>query len=131
MTRRIRSGWTHLALTLSALTILDGGPVPAADGAGKTLTGKDALGDWTTDAPEQARWINAPVELLRKLTAVHDWEIAHHEERARTYRRRASIASHGYLLDSPDERLDLHNQREHADLIGMARRMGRLRQTQD
>jgi hypothetical protein len=63
--------------------------------------------------------------------AVHDWEIAHHEERARAYRRRASIAAQGYLLDSPDERLDVQYQREHGDLIGMARRTGRLRQTED
>ena len=33
---------------------------------------------------EQAKWINAPAELLRKLTAVHDWEIAHHEEQAQS-----------------------------------------------
>jgi hypothetical protein len=80
---------------------------------------------------EQARWINAPADLLRKLTAVRDWEIAHHEERARAYRRRASIAAQGYLLESPDERLDEQFQREHGDLIDMARRAGRLRQTED
>jgi hypothetical protein len=28
---------------------------------------------------EQAKWIDAPPELFRKLTAVHGWEIAHHE----------------------------------------------------
>jgi hypothetical protein len=39
---------------------------------------------------EQASWINAPPELLRRLTAVHDWEIAHHEERARAYRARGA-----------------------------------------
>jgi hypothetical protein len=80
---------------------------------------------------EQATWINAPAELHRKLTAVRDWEIAHHEERARAYRRRASIAAQGDLLDSPDERRDVQYQREHGDLIDMARRTGRLRQTQD
>jgi hypothetical protein len=51
---------------------------------------------------EQARWINAPVELCRKLTAVHDWEIAHHEEQGRAYRRRAAMAAQGYPLDSPE-----------------------------
>jgi hypothetical protein len=80
---------------------------------------------------EQAQWINAPAEWLREMTAVHDWEIAHHEERARAYRRRGAIGAQGYLLDSPDERLDAQDQREHGDLIGMARRTGRLRQTQD
>ncbi len=51
MTRRIRNGWAPLALGLLAVTIVDGRPARAADAAGKTLTGKDALGDWTTDAP--------------------------------------------------------------------------------
>ena len=55
---------------------------------------------------EQAKWINVPVELFRNLTAVHDWEIAHHEEQAQAYRRRAAIAAQGYLLDTQDERLD-------------------------
>src|SRR5215813_13542817 len=57
MTRRIRSGRGHLALGLLALAIVDGGPAPAADDAGQTLTGKDALGDWTTDAPGVRRKI--------------------------------------------------------------------------
>jgi hypothetical protein len=48
---------------------------------------------------ERAKWTNAPAELFRKLTAVHDWEIAHHEEQAQAYRRRAAIAARGYLLD--------------------------------
>ena len=46
-----------LALGLLAVTIVDGGPASAADDAGKTLTGKDALGDWTTDAPGVRRKI--------------------------------------------------------------------------
>ncbi len=50
---------------------------------------------------EQAKWIKAPAELLRRLTAVHDWEIADHEERAQAYRRRAAMAAQGSLLDSP------------------------------
>ncbi len=57
MTRRIRSGWGHLALGLLALAIVDGGRAPAAEDASKTLTGKDALGDWTTDAPGVRRKI--------------------------------------------------------------------------
>jgi glucose/arabinose dehydrogenase len=57
MTRRIRSGWAHLALGLLALTIVDGGSARAADDASKMLTGKDALGDWTTDAPGVRRKI--------------------------------------------------------------------------
>jgi hypothetical protein len=80
---------------------------------------------------EQAKWINAPADLLRKLAAVHDWEIAHHEERTQAYRRRAAIAAQGYLLDSPDDRMDAQYQRDHGDLIGMARRTGRPRQTED
>jgi hypothetical protein len=48
---------------------------------------------------EQAKWINAPAELVRKSTAVHDWEIAQHEGQAQAYRRRAAIAARGYLLD--------------------------------
>ena len=32
---------------------------------------------------------------------------------------------------SPHERLDVQYQREHGDLIGMARRTGRPRQTED
>jgi glucose/arabinose dehydrogenase len=40
-----------------ALTILGGGAAPAAEDASKTLTGKDALGDWTTDAPGVRRKI--------------------------------------------------------------------------
>jgi glucose/arabinose dehydrogenase len=51
MTRRIRNGWASLVLGILAVTIVDGRPALAADYAGKTLTGKDALGDWTTDAP--------------------------------------------------------------------------------
>jgi hypothetical protein len=44
---------------------------------------------------EQVRWINAPAKLVRRLTAVHDWEIAYHQERARTYRsdQSASVSS--------------------------------------
>jgi glucose/arabinose dehydrogenase len=51
MSRRIRNVWAPLALGLLAVTIVDRGPALAADDAVKTLTGKDALGDWTTDAP--------------------------------------------------------------------------------
>jgi glucose/arabinose dehydrogenase len=51
MNRRFRNVWVPLALILLAVTIVDGVPSRAADIAGKTLTGKDALGDWTTDAP--------------------------------------------------------------------------------
>ena len=60
---------------------------------------------------EQIRWINAPAELLRKWTAVRDWEIAHHEERARAYRQRAAMAAQGYLLDAPDGHVDAECQR--------------------
>jgi hypothetical protein len=55
---------------------------------------------------EQAKWINVPVELSRKLTAVHDWEISHHEQQAQAYRRRAALAAQSYRLDPQDERLD-------------------------
>jgi glucose/arabinose dehydrogenase len=51
MTRKIRNGCGLLAFGLLAVTIVDGRSALAADAAGKTLTGKDALGDWTTDAP--------------------------------------------------------------------------------
>jgi hypothetical protein len=80
---------------------------------------------------EQARWSNAPTELLRKLTAVHDWEIAHHEEQSQAYRRRAALAAEDYLVVSADERLDAQYQCEQRDSIGMARRTGRVRQTRD
>jgi hypothetical protein len=80
---------------------------------------------------EQAKWINAPVELFRKLTAVHDWEIAHHEEQARTYRRHAAIAARDCLLDLPEERPDTQHQHDHGGSIGKVRRTGRVRQTQD
>src|SRR5262245_4233290 len=55
MTRRIRERAALLALSLLVGTIV----VAAAprDEAGKTLTGKDALGDWTTDAPGVRRKI--------------------------------------------------------------------------
>ena len=55
---------------------------------------------------EQAKWINVPLELSRKLAAVHDWEISYHEQQAQAYRRRAALAAQGYLLDTQDERLD-------------------------
>jgi hypothetical protein len=80
---------------------------------------------------ELAKRINAPAEVLRKLTAVHDWEIAHHERQGRIHRRRAAIAASGYLLDSPDERQDARYQLEHADLIRMAKHTGRLCHTED
>jgi glucose/arabinose dehydrogenase len=57
MTPRIRNGWAPLALGLLVVTIVDGASAPAADDASKTLTGKDALGDWTTDAPGVRRKI--------------------------------------------------------------------------
>jgi hypothetical protein len=53
-----------------------------------------------------AKWINAPVELFRKLTTVHDWEISHHEQQAQACRRRAATAAQGDRLDTQDERLD-------------------------
>ena len=68
--------------------------------------------------------------MFRKLTAVHDWEIGHHEGQAQACRRRAALAARGYQLDEPDERRDEQYQREYADLIGMARRTGRLSLTQ-
>ena len=49
-----------LSTTLGLLwgtIVLAGGPAPVADTASKTLTGKDALGDWTTDAPGVRRKI--------------------------------------------------------------------------
>src|SRR5262245_15767896 len=58
MTGRIRRWGAPVALGLLAGTIaVAGRPGPApADEAG-TLTGKDALGDWTTDAPGVRRKI--------------------------------------------------------------------------
>ncbi len=60
MTRRIHNVWAPLALGLLAVTTVDGGLALAADDAGKTLTGKDALGDWTTDAPGVRRKLTLP-----------------------------------------------------------------------
>jgi glucose/arabinose dehydrogenase len=58
MNRRIVKWRAGCALGLLAGTIVVvGAPTPAADDAGKTLTGKDALGDWTTDAPAVRRKI--------------------------------------------------------------------------
>ncbi len=56
MTRRHCNVWAPLALGLLTLTSNTGARALAADDpgkprTGKTLTGKDALGDWTTDAP--------------------------------------------------------------------------------
>jgi glucose/arabinose dehydrogenase len=50
--------WAPLALCLLSGTIaVAGAPGSAPDDVGKTLTGKDALGDWTTDAPGVRRKI--------------------------------------------------------------------------
>jgi glucose/arabinose dehydrogenase len=58
MTRSIRRSWAPVALGLLAATIaVAGEPGSARDEVGKTLTGKDALGDWTTDAPGLRRKI--------------------------------------------------------------------------
>ncbi len=156
MTRGIRNGWALLALGLPAATDeprlgarnWETSAVDSCIGDEEHIRPKltSRVRNWIVKAAEheevaqkararkereQAGWINAPAEKLRKLTAVHDGEIAPHEERARAYRRRAAIAAQGYLLDSPDERLGVPYQREHGDLIGMARRTGRLRQTED
>jgi glucose/arabinose dehydrogenase len=58
MTRRICLRWAPLALGLLAGTIaIAGGAESAPDDVGRTFTGKDALGDWTTDAPGVRRKI--------------------------------------------------------------------------
>jgi hypothetical protein len=58
---------------------------------------------------EQARWNNLPAEFLRRLSAVWDWEIAHHDERARVYRQRVDGFARDQLLDSAGERLEAPN----------------------
>ena len=58
MTRSICVKWAAFALCLLAGTLVFAGvPESAPDDVGKTLTGKDALGDWTTDAPGLRRKI--------------------------------------------------------------------------
>jgi glucose/arabinose dehydrogenase len=57
MTLRIRNVGLRLALVLLSAAVADGARLLASDDVGKTLTGKDALGDWTTDAPGVRRKI--------------------------------------------------------------------------
>ncbi len=57
MARGIGDAWTRLVLSLVAATLVVGGLSIAADDASKALTGKEALGDWTTDAPGVRRKI--------------------------------------------------------------------------
>jgi glucose/arabinose dehydrogenase len=58
MIRRPRKWWAPLTLGFLAGTFaLIASPAPTRGDDGKTLTGKDALGDWTTDAPGVRRKI--------------------------------------------------------------------------
>jgi glucose/arabinose dehydrogenase len=58
MTRSIRKSWAIFSLGVLTVTIaVARDPVPAPADAGKTLTGQEALGDWTTDAPGVRRKI--------------------------------------------------------------------------
>jgi hypothetical protein len=45
--------------------------------------------------------------------------------------RRAEFAASGFLLDGPDERTDGMDQKSHAELIGLAHRTGRVRQSDE
>jgi hypothetical protein len=71
--------------------------------------------------------VNAPDEARSRMSSMHDAEIRGHETKARVCRRRAEHAAAGYLLEGPDETRDADYQRDHADLVAMARRTGRLR----
>jgi glucose/arabinose dehydrogenase len=53
---RLKRPCAPFAFVIGAIA-LAGGPAPGADNATKTLTGKEALGDWTTDAPGVRRKI--------------------------------------------------------------------------
>jgi hypothetical protein len=51
--------------------------------------------------------------------------------RSSKYRRRAEHAAAGYLLHGPDEARDADYSRGHGELIELARKTGRLRQTDE
>lgn len=72
-----------------------------------------------------------PDEPRLKLQMAHDAAIGHHEKQARIHRRRAALAGAGYLHHGPDEIGDAMYMKEHADLIGLAQRTGRLRQSDE
>jgi hypothetical protein len=62
---------------------------------------------------------------------MHDATIAKHESQARIHRRRAEHAAAGYCLHGPDEAQDGEYMQSHQDLMGMARRTGRLRHSDE
>ena len=74
---------------------------------------------------------NAPEEARRKMVAMHDAAIGHHDKQARVHHRRAEHARAGYVLHGPDETSDASYVRDHQGLIDTARRSGRLRQTEE
>lgn len=80
---------------------------------------------------EMGMHANAPEEARGRMEGVHDAEIARHESQARIYRRRAAHAAEGFLLASPDEVRDAEYQRHHSELIAMAQRTGRMRQSDE
>jgi hypothetical protein len=85
----------------------------------------------TRKTRELGMHINAPSEARKRMEATHDEAIARHEGQARMHRRRAEHAAAGYLLHGPDEGRDSEYMRANQELIGMARRTGRLRQTDE
>jgi hypothetical protein len=85
----------------------------------------------TAKAEDLAKQLRIPEEYRRRLEARHDASIAHHERQAAIHQRRAEYARAGYVLDGPDERTDAVYQKDHAGLIGLARRTARLRYVDD
>jgi hypothetical protein len=80
---------------------------------------------------ELGKHLNAPAEALGRMRGVHEAKIRHHEKQAHVHARRAEFARAGYVVDSPDERMDSEHQRAHAELIAMAHRTGRLRHSDE
>lgn len=73
--------------------------------------------------------VNAPPDARGRMEGVYDAQIAKHERQARVHRRRAEHAAAGYVLHGPDESTDADYMRAHQDVIELARKTGRLRQS--
>jgi hypothetical protein len=80
---------------------------------------------------ELGQHIGLPDEARGRLESSYDARIRHHERQGAIHRRRATVARAGYLHHGPDEGRDTEYMRDHHELIEMARRTGRLRQTDE
>jgi hypothetical protein len=70
-------------------------------------------------------------ENRRKIEMTHDQKIGVHDRAARVNQRRAAHARAGYLLHSPTESGDSEYMQKNHEVVDMARRAGRLRQTEE